>query len=92
MDWSQFVIFIIAMGGIFWWFRGETKVEIAAMNTHIDAMKANTTAEILAWRAETKAEILSIRELIAAMHQEMKDFHGRLIAIETRNSLEKKQK
>lgn len=39
--------------------------------------------------SQVNAQMIGIREEITAIHQEMKDFHGRLCAIEERNKAEK---
>ncbi len=56
MDWTQFVIFFIGVGGLWLWNRTESN------NDRRDMMN-----------------------LLKEMKDEMKDFHGRLCAIEERN-------
>jgi len=63
MDWIQFVIFLIAMGGMFAWLR----------------------ADIATNRTETSADRRDILNLIRSIQEEIKDFHGRLCAIEERS-------
>ena len=74
MAWTQFTIFFISVFGLFIWNRSESRSDIR----HV----------------EDKLE--STRELVRAIHQdgiefrltliqEIKDFHGRLCAIEERN-------
>lgn len=53
MDWAQFSVFIVSMGGLFLWSR-----------------------------AEARADSRQVIDLISAINQEIKDFHGRLCAIE----------
>lgn len=53
MDWMQFSVFIVSMGGLFLWNR-----------------------------AEARSDSRQIIDLISAINQEIKDFHGRLCAIE----------
>lgn len=60
MDWIQFTILIVTMGGFFLWNRGES-------------------------RADNRRAL----DLIEAINKEMKDFHGRLCAIEERSKLGK---
>jgi len=55
MEWTQFFILIITLGGLFLWNRSEANSDRRAMQATVDAIK-----------------------------EEMKDFHGRLIAIEER--------
>jgi hypothetical protein len=63
MDWIQFAILLLTIGGIFW----------------------STRADLNALRAEASADRRDILQLIRSIDQEMKDFHGRLCAIEERN-------
>ncbi len=60
MEWSQFIILIIAFVGLFTWNRTESRNDIRHMDSKLDAN----------------------RELIRAIHDEMKDFHHRLCVIE----------
>lgn len=63
MEWTQLILLIITISGLFIWNRTESRTDAR----HMDAkLKSNT-------------------DLIIAMHEEMKDFHGRLCAIEERN-------
>jgi hypothetical protein len=54
-------------------------------NSQMNANREEMNANIKAMREETNANIAAIREDISAIHEEMKDFHGRLCAIEERN-------
>lgn len=56
MDWTQFVIFILGVFGLFFWNR-----------------------------AESRSDYRHVLSLLDAIQKEMKDFHGRLCAIEERN-------
>lgn len=63
MDWTQFILLFVGLGGLFLWNRAESRADIR----HMDAkLQSNTN-------------------LIIAIHEEIKDFHGRLCAIEERN-------
>ncbi len=69
--------------------------EIASILTVFGVFVANSSliVPLFLWnRAEaradcrhTDAKLESTRSLVAAIHDEMKDFHGRLIEIEKRN-------
>lgn len=63
MDWIQFSLFLIAMGGMFAWLRSDI-----ALN-----------------RQEASADRRDILTLIREIQAEIKDFHGRLCAIEEKN-------
>ena len=56
MDWTQFIIFVIGVFGMFFWNRTES-------------------------RADQRMAL----SILDAINKEMKDFHGRLCAIEERN-------
>ena len=60
MEWIQFVIFCIGVGGLWLWQRTETRADLRHMDNKLDAS----------------------RDLIHAIHDEMKDFHHRLLEIE----------
>lgn len=61
MEWGQFLILIITIGGLFLWNRSESN---------------NDRREMMG--------------LIKSIQEEIKDFHGRLCAIEEKNSRDKK--
>ncbi len=67
MDWIQFAIFIITIGGMFAWLRTDI-----ALN-----------------RAEACADRRDMLSIIREIKEEIKDFHGRLCAIEERNKEKK---
>lgn len=77
MDWVQFTVFIITMCGLFIKIRSES-IE------HIDEIKKQLSEE----RKQTRAEMRTFRSenlfIIQSIQQEIKDFHGRLCAIEER--------
>lgn len=56
MDWIQFALFFVGVGGLWLWSR-----------------------------SEANADRRDIMNLLKEMKDEMKDFHGRLIAIEERS-------
>ncbi len=56
MDWTQLIVMLIAITGLFAWNRAEGRADNRQMQT-----------------------------LLSAIQAEMKDFHGRLCAIEERN-------
>lgn len=63
MDWMQFGILIVTVGGFIW-----------TMKTDMNA-----------YRAEASADRRDMLQLIKSIEIEMRDFHGRLCAIEERN-------
>jgi len=63
MDWVQFSLFLIAMGGMFAWLR----------------------ADISTNRTEAAADRRDLLQLIREIKEELREFHGRLCAIEERN-------
>lgn len=60
MDWMQFILFVVATLGMFFWNRSESRADMR----HMDA------------------KLESTRELVRAIHEEMKDFHYRLCKTE----------
>lgn len=64
--------------GLFFWNRAESRADIRWM---AEIMKSN--------RDEAKEDIRRIEGLVSAIHQEMKDFHGRLCALDERTKLVK---
>lgn len=62
MEWTQFLIMLITVAGLFFWNRSESRTD--ARQAH-DLLKSNT-------------------DLIVAMKEEIRDFHGRLCSLEER--------
>jgi hypothetical protein len=71
MDWTQVIALFLANAGLIGWFRAESRSDWRHLDSKIDANAKET------------------RDLINAIHsdirEEMKDFHGRLCAIEERS-------
>ena len=97
MEWAQILALFLANASLIVWFRSESRADFRALDTKIDAnraetrtMIAETHAKIDSYRAETHAKIDSYREetraLIDGIQMEMKDFHGRLCALEERRA------
>lgn len=63
MDWTQVLVILLTIAGLFIWNRGESRADIR----HMDA------------------KLESNRDLVNAIHMEMKDFHNRICIIEERN-------
>ena len=71
MEWIQFVIFCIGVGGLWLWQRTESRNDIRHMDAKLDANR-----ELI---REVHQEST---KLIQSMSNEMKDFHYRLLEIE----------
>ncbi len=71
MEWAQFLILILTIGGLFLWNRSESRSELSVL------------------RQESAADRRDILQLIRSIQEEIKDFHGRLCAIEERNKEKK---
>ena len=56
MDWVQFALFLVSIGGMFAWLRADISLN----------------------RSEASADRRDILQLIRAIQEEMKDFHGKL--------------
>jgi len=78
MDWIQFAILVLAFLGVFIWNRTEARNDIR----HMDAQLQANRELIREVQKESMAVITGVHISILA---EMKDFHGRLCAIEERN-------
>lgn len=66
MEWTQFIILVAAMAGMFYWNRTEARADAR----HFDN--------------ETKQLRREMIDIMRSMETEMRDFHGRLCAIEER--------
>ena len=78
MDWIQFVIFFVTIGGLFLWSRTESRNDIRDSRADIRHL-------------ENKLES-KIDNLINAIQTETKDFHGRLCGLEGKNESKKHEK
>jgi hypothetical protein len=78
MDWVQFIILIISMSGMFSWL----KSDIAINRTEAAADRRDILTLIRSIQDETNANLKAIQD-------EMKDFHGRLCAIEERKKIKR---
>ena len=59
---------------------------IIGANIALVAGSMGVTISLFIWaRSEARQDQAQIRDLVVAIHHEMKDFHGRLCAIEERN-------
>lgn len=73
MEWVQFIIFFLGVFGLFIWNRAESRADTRHMDAKLDAQR-NLIVEV---HKESRA-------LIDAIREDIKDFHGRLCAIEER--------
>ncbi len=80
MEWTQFAIVLITFAGIFIWNRTESRADYRNMDAKLESNR-NLTIEIY---KEAQNFRIEAREMIAAIQEEIKDFHGRLCAIEER--------
>ena len=67
MEWTQFFILILTMGGLFFWNRSEVGADRREM------------AQVIA------ADRKDMLNLIRSIELEIKDFHGKLCALEEKN-------
>lgn len=73
MEWAQFALLLISIGGMFAWLRAD----IAVNRTEAAADRRDLLQMMRTIQSESK-------DLIEAIKQDMKDFHGRLCSIESR--------
>jgi len=74
MEWVQFIIFFIGVFGLFIWNRSESRADIRHMDTKLESNR-NLSLQI---HKENQDLIIAIRE-------DIRDFHGRLCSIEEKN-------
>jgi hypothetical protein len=74
MDWGQFAIMFVTFVALFFWNRTENRADIRHMDGKLESNR-NLSVQI---HKENQ-------DLINAIRQDIKDFHGRLCAIEERN-------
>lgn len=84
MDWAQFAIMFITFVGLFIWNRTEARADIRHMDAKLESNR-NLSIQI---HQENHDVITAIRkenqDVITAIREDIKDFHGRLCAIEER--------
>lgn len=74
MDWAQFAIMFVTFVALFFWNRTENRADIRHMDSKLESNR-NLSVQI-----HTENQ-----DLINAIRQDIKDFHGRLCAIEEKN-------
>jgi hypothetical protein len=74
MEWTQFVIFFISVFGLFVWNRAESRADARHMDSKLESNR-NLSMQI-------HKENL---DLINAIREDIRDFHGRLCSIEEKN-------
>lgn len=85
MDWTQFAVMFITFVGLFIWNRTESRADAR----HIDAKLESNRNLSMQIHKENQQTILVMQKetqgMIDAIREDIKDFHGRLCAIEERN-------
>lgn len=66
--------YLVAIGVFIWYLRKDSKDDYIKLEQRLEA-----------WRLESKEDSRRIESIITAIKDEMKDFHGRLCAIEEKN-------
>lgn len=79
MDYIQFATIFLTFIGLFIWNRTEARTD----NRHMDAKLESNRALSESMHRENKELIIAVSESI---QREIKDFHGRLCAIEERRN------
>jgi len=72
MEWTQFLILLVTIAGLFFWNRSESRSDARNFDIKLET-----------YRQETY-------EIIRAIQSEIKDFHGRLCAIEEKKNTKDK--
>ncbi len=73
-SWIQIGSLFLANAALILWFRSESRADWRLMDSKMES-----------FRAENSQFIRAMENTIKAIQQEIKDFHGRLCAIEERN-------
>lgn len=73
-SWIQIGSLFLANSALILWFRSESRQDWRLMDSKMES-----------FRAENSQFIRSMENTLKAIQQEIKDFHGRLCAIEERN-------
>ena len=66
--------YLVAIGVFIWYLRKDSKDDYIKLEQRLEA-----------WRLESKEDSRRIESIITAIKDEIKDFHGRLCAIEEKN-------
>ena len=74
MDWTQFILFFIGVFGLFIWNRAESRTDVRHMDNKLESNR-NLSIQI---HQEN-------RQILEAIREDIKEFHGRLCALEEKN-------
>ncbi len=79
MEWIQGLmpfVYLIAILTFIWGWRKDSKEDYSKMETKLEAWRQESQTKLEEWRRETNT-------ILKAIQDEMKEFHGRLCAIES---------
>ena len=79
LQWLQPLSYLVAIGVFIWYLRKDSKEDYVRLEAKLEA-----------WRLEAKDDMRRIEGLVSAIHEEMKDFHGRLCNLEGKIGGDKK--
>lgn len=83
IDWTAIIGImgvVITNSGLFLWSRSETRQQLESYNTQMQQYNA----QMEAYRQEAQNDRRAMQGVVEAIKDEIKDFHGRLCAIEER--------
>jgi len=91
METYQVIAAAITILTFYFMLRRDFRASISEVKAEMKEFRAEIKGETQSIRQEMKEENRNILNLIIAIKDEMKDFHGRLIALETKKEMEKNQ-
>lgn len=83
MEWEQVFTILAGVIGTLYWARTEANSDRRQLQATIDANRLSAQASQELSTQQTNALIQGIRDDIREFHEAIRDFHGRLIAIES---------
>lgn len=90
----ELTLVLITVAGLFLWNRSESNADRNAIYASIESNRKESQAQIGTIRKESQAQIEAIREDGKIFREEManihREFHGRLIQIETERNMERR--
>ena len=84
MEWTQFIILIVAMAGMFYWNRTEARADSRHFDNESKAIRRDLIEVMRESKEDIKTLAMAFQASIDSIKQESKDFHARLCVIEER--------
>ena len=85
----ELIVVLVTVAGLFLWNIAESKSATKHLDAKMESFQVESRSNIATLQTEVQSEIKhlerKIDNFITAIHQETRDFHGRLSVIEERN-------